>query len=131
MDRWERDIPAKTPSPTTNEPSSRNFDNSVWEVVDTPHDGLITGKYTQDGPEKQAYLPKNVTWYRKHFNLPIEWKGKSIWIYFEEVFRAATIYLNGDMMLYHDSGCTSFVVPLNNATMSFIKMARQMKMLWL
>ena len=115
----ERDIPAKPPSPTTNGPSSRNFDDSGWEVVDTPHDGLITGKYTQDGPEKQAYLPKNVTWYRKHFNLPIEWKGKSIWIYFEGVFRAATIYLNGEMILYHDSGYTSFVVPLNNATNVF------------
>ena len=115
-----RDVPAKPLPPVTNGPTSRDFDDSSWEVIDVPHDGLITGVYNKEnGPEKQAYLPKNVTWYRKHFNLPTEWKGRSIWIYFEGVFRASTTYLNGQLLTYHDSGYTSFAVRLDNATNVF------------
>lgn len=111
-----RPIPAKPPPPAKSGPTSRDYDDSSWELVDTPHDGLITGTYTQDGPEKHAYLPTNITWYRKHFNLPEDWKGQSIWVYFEGVFRASLIYLNGQQLLYHDSGYTSFSVRLDNAT---------------
>ena len=114
-----RDIPIKPLNFTTNGATSRDFDDSSWEVVDVPHDGLINGVYYKNGPRGQAYLPRNVTWYRKHFNLPIEWKGRSIWVYFEGVFRASTTYLNGQKLIYHDSGYTSFYVRLDNATSVF------------
>ena len=114
-----RDVPAKPLPPATSGPTSRDFDDSSWEIIDVPHDGLITGVYYKNGPRGQAYLPKNVTWYRKHFNLPTEWKGRSIWVYFEGIFRASTTYLNGQLLTYHDSGYTSFAVRLDNATSVF------------
>ena len=111
-----RDVPAPTPPPSKTGPTSRGYDDSSWELVDVPHDGIISGNYSEtDGPEKQAYLPKNTTWYRKHFNLPSEWKGQSIWVYFEGVFRASIVYLNGQQLVYHDSGYTSFPVRLDTA----------------
>ena len=97
-------------------PSSKDFDDSSWELVDLPHDGIINGTYDQSAVRSHAYLPLNTMWYRKHFNLPAEWKGKSIWVYFEGVFRASTTYLNGQKLLYHDSGYTSFSVRLDNAS---------------
>ncbi|XP_062517777.1 beta-galactosidase BoGH2A-like [Corticium candelabrum] len=57
-----------------------------------------------------------MSWYRKHFNLPSDWKGSSIWIYFEGIFRASMIYLNGQFLLYHQSGYTSFSVRLDNVS---------------
>lgn len=54
-----------------------------------------------------------VTWYRKHFNLPVEWKDAAVWIYFQGIFRAATVFLNGRELTYHDSGYTSFAVDLS------------------
>ena len=114
-----RSVPAKPPPPAKNGPASQDYNDSSWELIDTPHDGLITGTYTQDGPEKHGYLPTNVTWYRKHFNLPDDWKGYSIWVYFEGIFRASTVYLNGQQLLYHDCGYTSFSVRLDNATSVF------------
>jgi hypothetical protein len=111
-----RDVPGKMPPPATGGPTSRDYDDSHWELVDLPHDGLIAGVYYEGGPRGQAYLPKNTTWYRKHFNIPADWKNTSIWIYFEGIFRASEVFLNGEMLSYHDSGYTSFAVRLDNAT---------------
>ena len=109
----ERSVPAPLPPAG---PASKDFDDSSWQIVDAPHDALITGAYDESAPMFHGYLPANTTWYRKHFNLPLEWKGRSIWIYFEGVFRASTTYLNGQPLLYHDSGYTSFSVRLDNAS---------------
>ncbi len=72
--------------------------------------------YNKSGVESHAYLPIETLYYRKHFNLPSEWKGQSIWVEFDGVFRASYIYLNGQFLLYHDSGYTSFSIRLDNAT---------------
>lgn len=70
--------------------------------------------------------------YRKHFTLPVEWKGTVVWVYFEGVFRATKIFLNGEPVGEHagyvgdahgegggvgmGGGYTSFSVRLDNAT---------------
>ena len=41
------------------------LDDSLWDVVDTPHDFVSYGNYTRTGAEldnSQANLPKNVSW---------------------------------------------------------------------
>ena len=57
-----------------------------------------------------------MSWYRKHFDVPAEWKGKAIWLYFEGVFRFAYTYINGEFIGRHGSGYTSFSIRLDNAT---------------
>ncbi len=93
-----------------------DYDDSSWEMVDVPHDGIINGTYDQNGVESHAYLPIKSLWYRKHFNIPDDWKGQSIWVEFQGVFRASRIYFNGQFLLYHDSGYTTFNIRLDNAT---------------
>ena len=104
--------------PPTPKQAAKDYDDSMWEVVDVPHDGLINGTYDQSGAKSHAYLPIETLWYRKHFNLPPDWKGQSIWIEFRGVFRATSVYFNGQHLLYHDSGYTTFLVRLDNATMA-------------
>ena len=112
-----RKLPLPPLPPPSSGPTARDYDDSSWELVDVPHDGLISENYSEtEGPERQGYLPKNVTMYRKHFNLPLDWKGKSIWVYFEGIFRASTIYLNGQLLKYHDCGYTSFSVRLDTVS---------------
>ena len=107
----------QTPAPPSpNGPTSRSYDDSTWEIIDAPHDSLITGIYNQTEIRGQGYLPKNTTWYRKHFNIPTERKGQAVWVYFEGVFRGSTVFLNGQLLNYHDSGYTSFPVRLDTAT---------------
>ena len=110
-----RNTPAPPLPPAKTGPISRDYDDSSWELVDAPHDGIITGTYSETGPKSHGYLPTNITWYRKHFKLPSDW-GQSIWVYFEGIFRASTTYLNGQQLLYHESGYTSFSVRLDNAS---------------
>ena len=98
-------------------PASKDYDDSTWEVLDVPHDGLINGSYDENAVKSHAYLPMATLWYRKHFNLPSDWKGQSIWIELRGVFRASFVYFNGQQILYHDSGYTTFLVRLDNATM--------------
>ncbi len=103
--------------PLTPKQAAKDYNDSGWEIIDVPHDGLINGTYDQSGVKSHAYLPIEVVWYRKHFNLPSDWKGQSIWIEFRGVFRATSVYFNGQHLLYHDSGYTTFLVRLDNATM--------------
>ena len=94
-----------------------DYDDSKWETVDVPHDGIINGTYDQDdGIKSHGYLPIKPLWYRKHFNIPADWKGQSVWVEFQGVFRASRIYFNGQYLLYRDSGYTTFFVRLDNAT---------------
>ena len=113
----KRTVPGKAPKPPALHGSiARDYDDSDWEIVDVPHDSVINGEYSESASNRQAFLPKNWTYYRKHFSLPTEWKGMSIWVYFEGVFRATSVYLNGKMLKYHDSGYTSFGVRIDNAS---------------
>ena len=62
-------------------------------------------------------MPRNVSWYRKHFMIPVNWSGSSIWIYFDGAFRYSTVYFNGQRIGYHHCGYTSFYFRLDNASM--------------
>ena len=107
------EIPVSLP-PAGDGPGSKDFDDSSWTIVDVPYDGIINGTFDETNLETHGYLPLNTTWYRKHFNLPSEWKGQSVWVYFEGVFRASVTYVNGEPIHYEDSGYTSFGVRLDN-----------------
>eukprot|EP00117_Sycon_ciliatum_P031891 scpid57417/ scgid24860/ Beta-galactosidase; Lactase len=105
------------PPPAQSGPTSRSYDDGQWQLVDVPHDAIIGGAYSQNATRSHGYLPYNRTWYRKHFNVPAEWKStnSSIWLYFEGVFHMTTVYLNGEFALpIHRGGYTSFSVRLDN-----------------
>ena len=46
-----------------------HFDDSLWELVDAPHDMLIVQHFNKSSSENQAFIPRNAGWYRKHFYL--------------------------------------------------------------
>jgi hypothetical protein len=94
--------------------------DAAWEVVDAPHDFIAErGNFSDDEDNaRQGYLPRNVSWYRKHFNLPAEWSmdGGATFVHFEGVFHHATFFLNGRYLMSHECGYTEFDVRLDNAT---------------
>jgi beta-galactosidase/beta-glucuronidase len=88
-----------------------------WNIVDAPHDFLIGLKYNKSGDKTEgADLPRGEGWYRKHFTLPAEWKGQSVWLYFEGVWQKTSMWLNGVPVSSgnHTNGYTSFAVRLDN-----------------
>ena len=94
-----------------------------WTVVDAPHDFIITGAdenaspYVNDSSLKgQAFIPKTVGVYRKHFALPADWQGRHVELYCEGMYAYATWYLNGQPLGVHALGYTSYYVRLDNVT---------------
>lgn len=94
--------------------------DAAWPVVDAPHDFIgATANFTDDDSNfKHGYLPRNASWYRKHFALPAAWQqdGLTTHVHFEGVFHHAAIFLNGRYLLSHECGYTGFTVRLDNVS---------------
>jgi beta-galactosidase/beta-glucuronidase len=100
--------------------------SSNWTVVDAPHDFIITGANETEDPyvddpslQGQAFIPKAVGVYRKHFSLPSSWEGQHIDIYMEGMYASATYYLNGVALGSHALGYTSYFTRIDNVTKLF------------
>lgn len=63
-----------------------------------------------NNPMKGAggYFPAGIGWYRKTFNVPANWQGKRISIYFEGVYMNSEVFVNGKSVGNHPYGYTSF-----------------------
>lgn len=117
----DQPIPPVDPNPGPNPPEAHsNYDDSDWEQIQLPHDGLIASspnlRDCPTGCSGRSYIPRDVMWYRKSFVIPKDWAGDSVWLHFDGVFREATIWLNGAKISYHECGYTSFRVRLDNET---------------
>jgi hypothetical protein len=100
------------------------FNDASWSLIDTPHDMLIAQPYDIRAEMKQAYIFRGVGWYRKHFNLPSDWKGTAVWLYIEGSFHKTQMWLNGkpvgfqdeNVGIVHKQGYTSYWLRLDNVT---------------
>jgi len=91
-----------------------DFDDESWRNLDLPHDWSIEGELDQknqmggDG----GYFPAGIGWYRKTFDVPSSWQGKSVSIYFEGVYMNSEVFINGESLGVHPYGYTSFYYDL-------------------
>jgi len=87
-----------------------DYKDAEWRKLDIPHDWSIEGKLDQENPMGGAggYFPAGVAWYRKSFEVPSDYKGRKISIYFEGVYMNAEVYINGHSLGVHPYGYTSF-----------------------
>ena len=87
---------------------------------------IITGSdptispYDRSAEQGQAFIPKSVGAYRKHFAVPSEWQGQHIELYVEGMYAFATYYLNGAYLGTHALGYTSFFARLDNSSVPLI-----------
>jgi len=88
--------------------ASTTFDDHAWRTVDVPHDYVLEGKFTPDADMWHGFLPVQPAWYRRTFTVPVGYRGKSVWVEFEGVFRDSVAYLNGHLLGEHQSGYTGF-----------------------
>jgi hypothetical protein len=102
--------------PGEGSPCDPAFDDSAWRSVDVPHDSVIENAFSPSDDPGHGALPRNVSWYRRHFSLDAALSGQLIYLTFDGVFRAADVYINGAFVAHHDEGYTSFVVFLHNAS---------------
>lgn len=78
------------------------FNDKQWRDLDLPHDWSIDAKLNQKNPME------GVGWYRKKFDIPSDWKSKSVSVYFEGVYKNAEVFINGTSLGVNPKGKTSF-----------------------
>jgi beta-galactosidase len=87
--------------------SEKNFDDASFERVVVPHTNVRLPWHGFD--EKRYEL---VSIYRRHFKLPTEARGKHIFVHFEGVMTASTVWLNGHRLGEYKGGYTPFFFEL-------------------
>ena len=81
-----------TPAPPQG-PIDPDYDDSSWAKKDVPHDFIVeTGAFNPNNDRSHGYLPKNISWYRKHFTLDSSFKGSSIWIDFDRLVDVVCVW---------------------------------------
>lgn len=97
-------------------PSAKDneFNDNEWRTLDLPHDWSIEGKPDPTNPTAGGggYFPSGIGWYRKTFDVPSDWQGKRVSIYFEGVYMNAEVFINGTSLGVHPYGYTSFYYDL-------------------
>ena len=87
-------------------------DNS-WRTLDLPHDWAIEGPFSDTLENNTGLLPwKGIGWYRKHFVVSDNDKGKRIYVDFDGAMANAKVWLNGKFVGEWPYGYTSFQLDL-------------------
>lgn len=90
-----------------------SVDDSSWRSLDLPHDWAIEGPFSDTLENNTGLLPwKGIGWYRKHFRLDDEDRGKRIYIDFDGAMAYAEVWLNGKAAGAWPYGYTSFRLDL-------------------
>ena len=92
------------------EASKSDFNDKSWSGVTLPH------AFNEDEAFKLDIhdLTDTVMWYRKHFVLPKETKGKKVFIEFEGARFGADVFVNGRKVGFHENGVMAFGMDLTN-----------------
>jgi beta-galactosidase len=96
-----------------------DFNDASWRRLDLPHDWSIEGPFDPTLAACTGYLPGGIAWYRKHFTLTPQQKGKNVAIRFDGVYKNSTVYLNGHKLGDRPNGYISFdydLTPFLNQT---------------
>lgn len=69
-----------------------DFDDSGWSAISVPSNwemkGFEDARYFRPDPAKYGL-------YRLKYEIPAEWRGRSLWLHFDGVLFAYTVYVNG------------------------------------
>ncbi|MGO8669973.1 MAG: glycoside hydrolase family 2 TIM barrel-domain containing protein [Capsulimonadaceae bacterium] len=94
-----------------------HHDDSGWRTVQVPHDYVVESPFDPHADTGHGALPLTPAWYRRRFTLPLSDRGKCVELYFEGVYRNATVYVNGRKVYFQDDGYDPFHVDIGSAVM--------------
>jgi len=81
----------------------KDFDDSGYERIAVPHTNV---RLPWHGFDEKSY--EFVSSYRRHFKLPPEARGKHVFVDFEGVMTASTVWMNGTRLGEYKGGYTPF-----------------------
>jgi beta-galactosidase len=90
-----------------------SVNDNAWRSLDLPHDWAIEGPFSDTLENNTGLLPwKGIGWYRKHFTITDNDKGKRIYVDFDGAMANAKVWLNGKYVGEWPYGYTSFRLDL-------------------
>ncbi|MDG1300122.1 MAG: glycoside hydrolase family 2 TIM barrel-domain containing protein [Opitutae bacterium] len=86
------------------------LDDAPWRTLDVPHDWSIELPLDPKTPGGMSvgYLPGGIGWYRKHFTMPNDAKGKQVFIDFDGVYMNSKVWVNGHLLGFRPFGYVGF-----------------------
>jgi beta-galactosidase len=97
--------------------SAPGFNDAHWQIVSTPHTYNDADTFNRiishGGGQQGAYM--GPAWYRRHFNLPPEYRGRKLFLEFEGMRQAGQIFLNGREVGLYENGVTAYGLDITSA----------------
>ena len=84
------------------------FDDRGWRQLNVPHDWSIEGPFGAEFGSGNGFAPGGIGWYRKHFKLDADQKGRAVAIEFDGVYDNSEVWVNGQLVGGRPYGFSSF-----------------------
>lgn len=89
------------------------YNDNAWKNVTLPHDWSVEYPFDKAHASGTGYLPGGTAWYRKHFNLPEDIKGKRVRITFGGVYKHSRVWINSNYLGGRAYGYSTFTFDIS------------------
>ncbi|MBQ8210738.1 MAG: DUF4982 domain-containing protein [Clostridia bacterium] len=89
------------------------YDDNAWRDVTVPHDWSVEHPFDKSNASGTGYLPGGTAWYRKHFVLPDDIKGKRVRITFGGVYKHSRVWINSNYLGGRAYGYSTFTFDIS------------------
>lgn len=96
-------------------PWEKDYSDDTWEGITLPHDWAVKGEFSKKYSSGTGYLRGGIGWYRLHFRLPEEMRGKKIWLVFDGVYKNSQVWCNSYYFGKRPFGYSTFRYDISDA----------------
>ncbi len=93
----------------------KGFDDSGWRSVTVPHDWSVEQPFSKRYSSGTGYLAGGIGWYRVHFRLPESYRGKSLRVVFDGVYKNSQVWCNSYYLGQRPYGYSTFSYDITHA----------------
>ncbi|MCM1025294.1 MAG: DUF4982 domain-containing protein [Roseburia sp.] len=93
----------------------KGYDDSVWRRVTLPHDWSVEYPFSRKYSSGTGYLAGGTGWYRVHFLLPEEYRGKNVRVVFDGVYKNSQVWCNSYYLGKRPYGYSTFSYDITHA----------------
>lgn len=93
----------------------KGYDDSTWQNVTVPHDWSVRCPFSPQYSSGTGYVAGGIGWYRVHFTLPEEYRGKSVKVIFDGVYKNSQVWCNSYYLGRRPYGYSTFSYDITHA----------------
>lgn len=90
------------------------FDDSAWQDVTIPHDWSVEYPFSKSNASGTGYVCGGTAWYRKHFTLPDDIKGKRVRVTFGGIYKHSRVFINSNHLGGRAYGYSTFTFDISD-----------------